>query len=278
MASRIRVKLVSFLMAASITAGLCAGCSKEAPQSSGSSGMPGTSAQGTATDGSADGSRGDLPVSGTVAGIEYTVYNEGHTNGKEQGGYFIETSGQPDGAYYIIINAGERTSGGYEIRIVDIYEDTNGQFVVVVDETRPDPGSAVTAVMTYPYCGLKVSRVPDKLKVVYTNGNEITRVDDKQVEVTVDAGYFAVLEDGAGEIMHKTYVYKTDSGYRFINVTATTVSWGATEWKEVVNSSGEVSSRDEIVSIAKSNGSCGFVLFAGENKACSIDEFLKRDI
>ncbi len=272
MAGRINIKIVCLLLVSTFTAGICAGCSKENTQSSG------TSVTGAGVDDSSEEQGYSLPEHGTVAGVEYTVYNEGHNNGKEKRGYFINSSGQPDAPYYIIINSGERPSGGYEIRIADIYEDSKGQFVIKVTETSPAPGSSVTANLTYPCCSLMVNKVPDRLIVVDANGNEINRDDDKQVEVTADGGYIAVLEDGSGEIIKKTYVYRTDAGYRFVNVTATTVRWGSPEWKEVTNGSGEVSSKDEIVSVAKDHGSYGFVLFAGDNNAYSVEEFLNREI
>ena len=277
MNKEIRMTLAAYLLMASVTAGTLAataaltGCSRQ--DSAGD-----TIASESQVSTSASETKHVLEDKGTIGGIEYEVYNEGHVNGSGKRGYFIETLDQPDSPYYIIINAGEYASGGYDIRIVDLNIDDQGRFVITVDETSPAPGSEVTAVMTYPYCGLKVNKVPDKLKIVDSNGCEIARVDNKRVEITVDDGYIAILEGGAGEIMRKTYLYKTDSGYRYINVTATTVSYGSPQWKEVVNSAGEISSKDEIISIAKGHGSCGFVMIAGEDKPCTIEEFLKRDI
>ena len=88
--------------------------------------------------------------------------------------------------------------------------------------------------------------------------------------------YSAVIENGTGEIMHKTYVYETvDGKYSYLNVFSTTVNYGSTKWNNIVKDSGIVDSKEDIVETAKEFGSCGFILYAGDSVTFhTVDEFL----
>ena len=200
------------------------------------------------------------------------------SSGKWKRGYYIDKTDKPDSPYYIIICSGEKPSDGYGIRIIDIGLDDNDCLTVMVEETAPS-AKEVAAVMTYPACALTVKRFPAELKVVSTAGETFVRGDNgKEAETEIVDGYCAVLHNGAGEIMQVTYVYKTDSGFRYINATSTTVSYGSTKWKDTVKSSGTAATKEEVVDAARQFGSCGFATYPGDMNPYSIDEFLKRDL
>ena len=234
------------------------------------------------------------PDKGSLAGVDYTIVKNGENGRGRLRGYRIDALEQDDSPIYIMIYSGEKSTGGYSIRITDVYEDSDGNFFVKVEETEPDPTSYVTEALTYPSCMLKVNILPKKLKVIDQNENEMEKLnkgiveekagdadveDDVETDVETDAEtLIAVIQDGGGEIMWKTYVYKTSSGYKYRNVETKTKSWGSANWKETDKDSGEVSSKEEIVSIAKKFGSCGFVVFDGEREASSVEDFLSRDI
>ena len=74
-------------------------------------------------------------------------------------------------------------------------------------------------------------------------------------------GYFAVIHGGVGERTYETYVYKTDVGYKYVNVTSTTVSWGSPEWERKVNARGKATTREEIAKIADKHGANSFVTY-----------------
>ena len=207
------------------------------------------------------------PDKGSLAGVDYTIVNNGENGRERLRGYRIDALEQDDSPIYIMIYSGEKSTGGYSIRITDVYEDSDGYFTVKVEETEPDPTSSVTEALTYPSCMLTVNILPKKLKVIDQNGNEMEKLNKDIVEekaedaavaddVEADAEtLIAVIQDGGGEIMWKTYVYKTSSGYKYRNVETKTKSWGSANWKETDKDSGEVSSKEEIVSIAKKFGS-----------------------
>ena len=110
------------------------------------------------------------------------------------------------------------------------------------------------------------------INVILGTGEDI-QIDD----IEIRDGYVAVLKGGLGELMRETYVYKTAIGYRYINATSTTESWGSTHWKTIVNSYGELDTKEEIVEVARENYSDEFVVYPGDSRAYTIDDFLNDD-
>ena len=93
----------------------------------------------------------------------------------------------------------------------------------------------------------------------------------------VEDGWIAKFNGGSGEITFQTYVYKEENGYRYINTTSTTVSYGSPQWTERVTDSGTVLTKEEIVQIANDNGSEQYVLFPDDTEAYKISDFLSMD-
>ena len=91
----------------------------------------------------------------------------------------------------------------------------------------------------------------------------------------IASGYYAVLHGGVGERTYETYVYRTDEGYKYVNVTSTTVSWGSSKWNHEVNKRGKADSREKIAEIAKKHGASQFMTYTWDQKAAhTIEEFL----
>ncbi len=59
-------------------------------------------------------------------------------------------------ANFIVLNMGEKTSGGYNIGIENVVE-TDKNIIVTVRETNPEPGSMVTQAFTTPFCVVKIN-------------------------------------------------------------------------------------------------------------------------
>jgi hypothetical protein len=59
-------------------------------------------------------------------------------------------------ANFIILNMGEKHTGGYSIGISTIAE-TADAIVIKVKNTNPDPGSIVTQALTNPFCVVKIN-------------------------------------------------------------------------------------------------------------------------
>ncbi|MBF7092394.1 protease complex subunit PrcB family protein [Flavobacterium sp. ALJ2] len=61
-----------------------------------------------------------------------------------------------DKANYIILNMGEKSTGGYSIGVEKV-EETDKNIVITVKETAPAPDSMVMQVITYPYAVVKIN-------------------------------------------------------------------------------------------------------------------------
>ena len=59
-------------------------------------------------------------------------------------------------ANFVILNMGEKTTGGYSIGIENVVE-TDSNIIITVKETNPDPGSMVTQAFTMPFCVVKIN-------------------------------------------------------------------------------------------------------------------------
>lgn len=96
-------------------------------------------------------------------------------------------------------------------------------------------------------------------------------------------GYIAVFHGGSGEITYETYIYKIDNkqanyGFKYINVTSTTKSWGSTEWDHKIIDKGEFSWTDLAFDVAKKNGAYSYVTLPNDNETYTIEEFQRMFI
>ncbi len=116
---------------------------------------------------SALGADGVLPESGTIGRIRYSLGGSGEDNECAERGYYVIYE---DGAYHCIICQGEHSTGGYSIRIADLFTNADSAWKIVVEETSPGPTDCVTEAFTYPWCSITLSDLPADLVVENTNG------------------------------------------------------------------------------------------------------------
>ncbi|MES2573872.1 MAG: protease complex subunit PrcB family protein, partial [Bacteroidota bacterium] len=57
---------------------------------------------------------------------------------------------------FVVLNMGEKQSGGYKIDIESVVE-TDKNIIITIKETVPDPNAMVIQVITYPYCIVKIN-------------------------------------------------------------------------------------------------------------------------
>jgi len=57
---------------------------------------------------------------------------------------------------FVVLNMGEKTSGGYKIGIESVVE-TDKNIIITVKETAPDTGTMTTQEITTPYCVVKIN-------------------------------------------------------------------------------------------------------------------------
>ena len=90
--------------------------------------------------------------------------------------------------------------------------------------------------------------------------------------------YIAIFHGGVGEQTYETYIYKIDNGhgnfgFKYINVTSTTESWGSSNWKHKINEKGEFDWTDGAFIVAKKHGAYSYVTLPNDDKIYSIEEF-----
>ncbi|SCW41116.1 PrcB C-terminal [Ruminococcaceae bacterium YRB3002] len=224
---------------------------------------------------------GDFPSEGKVGDYDYVIIGEGDDAIElvnYNRGYYITKWDQAESPYFIVICSGERSTGGYGIRIVDINADDPDCMIITVEETSPAPGTMVTEALTYPYCALALVKRPQEIVVVNTGGVVFENDDEYDYPDSVADGYICRLGGGSGEIGYCTYVYKTDTGYRYINTSKRTESWGSAHWIEWVSGHGTAATREEILEMAQARGSGDYVMYPGDNNPYPASGFLTADI
>ena len=215
-----------------------------------------------------------LPVSGRIGDLKYEIVPVTQDGQSKKRGYLVYGEGEGDYPYSIIVAAGEFNTGGYSIEVANLEYDGFALTVTVL-QTEPAPDAMVPQAFTYPCCAVRFDKLPKTIKVVSKDGTEFECLYYYNAAAEIESGYIAVLENGSGEIVQKTYVYRTADGkYRYDHATATTERWGSTKWKEVLHGSGFADTREEVVEEAKKFGSAGFVMYPGDNKPHGIEEFL----
>jgi hypothetical protein len=200
----------------------------------------------------------ELGKTGTAGDFEYTLEGSMDSGFFLDRGYFLMASDETD-EVILAICSGKRSTGGYSIEISDI-DYTDPLMTITVKENTPAPDMTVTEAFSCPICFIRLSSLPGDLKIVTASGDELKFQGNYREEFKSGNDYIAILCDGSGEIMQKTYVYKTDDGrYRYVNVESRTESWGSTKWKDTLTGSGVVDTKEELIEIARNHNSCGHV-------------------
>ncbi len=92
---------------------------------------------------------------------------------RQQRGYYVFTPDQvtdfEEGYTYLAIFAGEKMTGGYELKVVSVKTDGDS-LKVTVNETGPAKGDAAITVITYPYAKLRIEGIFNSVEVVGKDG------------------------------------------------------------------------------------------------------------
>ena len=162
-------RFISSILIVAAFAGIIAGCNKTSGETT-----VNTAASAAATSGytSVRNPDGTLPNKGKIGDIEYQITEQNECQYMKKRGYFIDTLDQPNSPYFIFICSGEKSTGGYDVRVVDIATDASGKWLITVEETSPAADAMVTEAFTYPCCVIEVNKVPDEIQIVSTTGAE----------------------------------------------------------------------------------------------------------
>lgn len=93
----------------------------------------------------------------------------------QERGYYLDAA---DGKYRYTICSGERSTGGYGIKIKGLDCLDCGTVIVTTEETAPDPDMVVTEAFTYPNCAIAFSYEPPEGIIIQTaNGTKFERLE-----------------------------------------------------------------------------------------------------
>ena len=111
-------------------------------------------------------------------GVDYNVIGEftGKYLDISKRGYYIDTLNQPDAPYLYIICMGERTTGGYSLKIkeVDVIDE---KVEVIVEEITPAKGENVTMAITRPTIIVDFPKYQEKIIIKNTKGEVFERLN-----------------------------------------------------------------------------------------------------
>lgn len=249
---------------------------------------------GTAT-GCKDKNGGTLADKGSAGEYEYEVEITGwFGNFFDDRGYYIETTDGPDDPCYIIICSGERSCGGYDILIdkVGIQDDL---LVITVEETSPGPNTACPDVINYPYCVLKLNKVPEKLRIIDKNGYEFKKYgafDERILEnipykdlrwldkdYKLPDGWDALFRQVYDDTMYETYVYKDGTGYKCFNIYVTPDFPDTEKNNHRFISEINCASNEAVINAVKDYRSDGVMILPDDqSKSYPVNDFIKMDI
>ena len=120
-----------------------------------------------------------IALEGTISGIDYKISNNNEYENKKflKRGFFIDTLNQPNSPYWYIITMGEKSTGGYSIKIVNVKIDKNKNVEVIVRETEPPKNRTVTTAFTYPTCCLELSERAETIVIKNTKGETYKKLN-----------------------------------------------------------------------------------------------------
>lgn len=120
-----------------------------------------------------------IDLEGTISGIDYKISNNNEYENEQllERGFFIDTLKQPNSPYRYIITMGEKNTGGYSIKIVNVKIDKNKNVEVIVRETEPPKNSTVTMEFTYPTCCLELSERAETIVIKNTKGETFKKLN-----------------------------------------------------------------------------------------------------
>ncbi len=126
---------------------------------------------------------------------------------RQQRGYYVFTPDEvadfEEGYTYLAIFAGEKMTGGYELKVVSVKTDGDS-LKITVKETGPAKGDAAITVITYPYAKLRIEGTFNSVEVVGKDGEAFELIKS---EIMYGVGLEEELEEQG------LYVGQIDSNF-----------------------------------------------------------------
>ena len=114
-----------------------------------------------------------------VEGKDYKV--NGEFSGKylslTKRGYYIDTLNEPNAPYFYIICMGEKSTGGYGLKIKEVNKNDN-KTEIIVEEIVPGKDDVVTMAFTYPTIVVEFPKYQENIVIKNTDGVEFEELKD----------------------------------------------------------------------------------------------------
>ncbi|MBR1423208.1 MAG: hypothetical protein IJ571_07205 [Ruminococcus sp.] len=221
------------------------------------------------------------------------IDTEFYTGGCE--GEFIECGFDE---FDYVIEYDEHSTGGYDLRPAALVVDTDKlEFVFTSDSKVPGDTEMVTEAFTgdiyiaalpkgtlmndsyegWEYIDLTNSEMP----VDGVTGSNVPIETQLKIQTDTDkymteGELIATIEDGSGEVMRQTEVYKLDDDWCYVNFNCKTSSWGSSEWERNIVVSGRVHTIDAVIKAAQDFGSDGYVIYPSDKDTHTLDAFIEK--
>lgn len=105
--------------------------------------------------------------------ITYKIHNDFKVESFDYSkrGYYIDTYKTPNAPWFFIISMGEQSTGGFSIEISKVEIDESNNVKITVKENKPQKGETVTMAFTTPTVCLELSKKPNSIEIIDTEGN-----------------------------------------------------------------------------------------------------------
>lgn len=103
-------------------------------------------------------------------------------------------------------------------------------------------------------------------------------LNKRNVHNNIPENYIAIFHGGVGEQTYETYIYKIDNGqanygFKYINVTSTTETYGSPNWIQKITDRGEFDWSEGAFTVAEKNGAYSYVTLPNDSTIYTIEEF-----
>lgn len=112
-----------------------------------------------------DGEGNSIALCGEVNMLKFHLTTTGASGSKLEQGYYIRETGDKDYPYMLVVYTGEYPTGGYYSYISDLFY-ASENFMITVTTIAPPADASVTQAIIYPYCGILLSKLPEKIDVI----------------------------------------------------------------------------------------------------------------
>ena len=104
-------------------------------------------------------------------GVDYKINGEftGQYLDISKRGYYIDTLNQPKAPYFYVICMGQKSTGGYSLKIKEV-KDVDGKIEIIVEEIVPDESDMVTMAITTPTIIVEFSKYQENIIIKNTEG------------------------------------------------------------------------------------------------------------